>query len=212
MAVVSAMIATGDISRTLEVFRAEHGLGSVPGPELGNGLACEIVPLRPPQYVQIVFLRDVYQALGNHIGQWLMNHSMSQLPAVAIGWVIESSDLDREASRLGTPPQSQISVWPDGTKMAWRSISAFGNFGPLPIIAEFETSLEERTRFFERLARDAQHAVEPGGFSYVETGGDADRQNYWISGNAGIPVKVRPGGTSLYSVGVDIDGKEVSLP
>jgi hypothetical protein len=152
-------VAVDDIDRAAEQLRADFGLGTLAGRHVPTpGVLSAIVPLRPPQFVELITATDLSSNVAARVAE-----------AAATGdrlftWALEPVDIDAVAARLGLDP------WPGGAGPArWRIVGEIERAQPFFI--DFDLHRAERERRWRDAYRAAGHSSAPGAFTFLEVGG-----------------------------------------
>ncbi len=189
-------MAVDDIDRAAERLRADFGLGTLAGRHVPiPGVLSAIVPLQPPQFVELISATDRSSDVGARVAE-----------AAATGdrlftWAIEPVNLDAVAARLGLDPR------PGGAGPArWRIVGEVEHAHPFFI--EFNLGRAERERGWRDAYRAAGHSSVPGAFTFLEVGGREPELRSWI-GDVDLPIRFVKGEPGIRAAGIETAAGEV---
>jgi hypothetical protein len=181
--------ATRDAAATAAWLRERHGLGAVAGGfHPGQGTSNLVVPLEPPQYLELLEVVDEEAAARSSLGAALMAR-------LARGdglwsWAVLADDLDAVAARLGIEPfVGHLADAEGNVSGSWRIVAGGDD---LPFFIAYDVDPEERRARQRRRHAEAAHAAGASGFAWIEVGGDEERLRDWL-GDPTLPVRFAGG-------------------
>lgn len=177
-----------------------------------NGLANSVVPLEPPEYLEILYIHDrdafARQPEDEAKRRLLVGGGL-------LGWGVRTWDIGAVARELRVKSDADLTL-ADGSAVPWRSVEKRGSPLGFPFYIEYDASPEERmARWSQRLA-DVRHRAKPGGTQWVEVSGEKTELDAWlrparhlnvrvIAGEPGLRAAV-PIGDRLLTLSSDIPG------
>jgi hypothetical protein len=123
-------------------------------------------------------------------------------------WVLGVDDLEETARRRGLPIATGVMEMANGTRSTFQT-AGMSRY-PLPFFVAYGPDHEARLRTWQARYREAGHACEPGGFTFVEVGGGPELLDAWL-GDHGLPLRHAPGPSGISAVGIDAGGGEVVI-
>jgi hypothetical protein len=199
--------ATRDAAATAAWLREQHGLGAVAGGfHPGHGTRNLVVPLDPPQYLELLEVVDDGAAARSPIGA-----AVTARLARGEGlwtWAVLADDLDAVAARLGIEPSVGHLADADGTvRGRWRTVAAGDD---LPFFIAYDVDPEERRARQRRRHAEAAHAAGASGFAWIEVGGDEERLRDWL-GDPTLPVRYAGGPPGPRAVAIRTQDGEIVI-
>jgi Glyoxalase-like domain len=196
------IIAVADLDAAEEAFGDRYGLAVVGGGRHAAwGTANAIIPLGGA-YLELITVVEPATAAASAFGRWVA----SGRHARPIGWVVRTSALDTIARRLGLEPTHGSRTTPDGRVLRWRSAGTevAAAEPTLPFFIEWDTDVEPPGR------RPVTHPVGDVALERLVVAGDAERLMAW-TGEAALPVLVRPGTPAVLDVVLSAGGREIVI-
>ena len=207
------VLASADAAVTAAGLRATCGLGSLPGAHHeGEGSGNWIVPLLPPQYLEIFYVDDPVAAASSDDSLIRLTAAVGPGGFRLAGWAVSVDDIGSHARRLGLKPQQGTAVAADGSRTRWAllhhpdpELDAI-----LPFFVCYDDPEGLRPLLWKRRLEDVHHDCLPGGISWIECGTDRSLLESWI-GPADLPVRHIQGPAGINAVAIDTDRGEVVL-
>lgn len=207
MLVDHVVYAVKDAAATATALRRTHGLGAVEGVfHPGQGTHNWVVPLRWPQYLEIVEIVDAEAAFRSPIGRQIAARVARR--DGLLGWAAQPTDIDAVAARVGVAPSNLLIRDPDGRTTTARIV--YGGI-QLPFFVDYGADPAQRRELFEKRRVAARHEVEPSHFAWIEQGGDEVEVRAWLHEET-LPVRFAKGAPGPKSVAIATNHGEVVLP
>ncbi len=196
-AVDHILIAVPDIEAAAATMRERYGLATIlPGGSPFPGVANAVIPLGPPAYIELVSATDPSAT-----------PEAAAIDRAAAGggrlftWVIEPIDLGTVATRLA--------IQPDGEPGAgWQTLG--GVRSDRPFFIRYSRLRGDRVAGWLKRYEEIQHPAQPGGFTFLEVGGDEADVRDWV-GEIDVPLRFIGGEPRLAGVGIDSPAGEIVL-
>ena len=195
--------------RDLEVaaarFRAEFGLGSVPGGSHPDwGTANRIVPLGH-EYVELIAIVDRERAAASDIGR-AVTEAVASGRRLA-GWAVSTDDLQGVAKRLGLEVTCGSRRRPDGSTLRWElaGVAHALSTGALPFFIRWAVPPELHPG-----AAIAEHEVRPCGIASIELAAEGETVHAWL-GDHDLPLRITEGPPTLSAVAISTATGELLL-
>ena len=186
---------TRDLEETAAQLEQMCGLRFLPGGRHPGGTVNCVAPLEPPQYLELIAVEEVADAVTQTI-ETLLDEGRTLL-----GWGIAVDDIEAVAARLGCEVEAGSIKRADGSTGSWRVV---GSDDPsLPFFITYDDPEDDpglRLRQWQDRVREAGNG-DFGGFRFVEVGGDPDELRAWL-GNDDLPVRFVAGRPGLHAVGI----------
>jgi Glyoxalase-like domain len=186
-------------------IRSLFGFGSVPGGVHPGGTCNVIVPLAPPQYLELVGVADPEGNVGRRLSAFLATEG-DQLGA----WGLRVDDAEVVADRLGLDVVPGSITYADGSTGTWQYVAHPDNERELPFYIQYDNP-EERRQRREAEFEAARHDIVPGPIAWVEVGGDERELKTWL-GPDDLPVVFAGGSPGLRAVAIATEAGEVVIP
>jgi len=187
-------IGVDDLDTGAAEFRRRYGLGAVSGGVHPEGTRNRNIPLRPPQYIELVEVWHDAAPLGRLTAEKLARGER------LLGMAIEAGHIEEIANRFGIRPETGQIELPDGTTGTWSHL-AHPTETWLPFYISYATGIagrQERVARWQQRYDDAGHDRPPGAIRGVEIGGDPEVLTQWLGGGA-LPLRHVPGTPGLHS-------------
>jgi len=193
-----------DIDATARRLRDDHGLGTVPaGVHLG-GTTNLIVPLRPPQYLELLGIGDP----SKDDAAWLQ--ATLQGRDRVLWWVLAVNDLADSAARRGLPVQAGRMAMADGSDLDFHNAGMHRY--PLPFFVAYDEDPAERAARQAEQYEAAAHDRSPTAFTFVEVGDHEPVLEGWLGPDHGLSVRYAPGtGPGAHAVGIQTADGEIVI-
>jgi Glyoxalase-like domain len=196
------IIAVGDLDAAADAFRHRYGLAAVGGGRHAAwGTANAIVPLGGA-YIELITVVERAVAAASTFGRWVASGRDGR----PIGWVVRTSALDTIAARLALEPTDGSRTTPDGRVLRWRTAGteAAAAEPALPFFIEWGAEVDPPGR------TPVTHPVGEVALDRLVVAGDAERLAAW-TGDARLPVLVRPGEPAVLEVVLSAGGREIVI-
>jgi hypothetical protein len=196
------IIRVGDLDAAAQAFGERHGLAVVRGGRHAAwGTANAIVPLGGA-YLELITVVEPTIAAASTFGRWVASGRDGR----PIGWVVRTSALDTIAARLGLEPTEGSRTTPDGRLLRWRTAGteAAAAEPTLPFFIEWGADVEPPGRTL------LTHPAGDVALERLIVAGDAERLAAW-TGDAQLPVVVRPGMPAVLDVVLAAGGREIVI-
>ena len=196
-AVDHILIAVPDIEAAAATMLDRYGLRTIlPGGSPFPGVANAVIPLGPPAYIELVMATDPAAT----------PEAAAIAAAAADGgrlftWVIEPIDLATVATRLDVPPNGEPGA-------GWQTL---GGVRPdRPFFIRYGKVRGDRLAGWLTRYEEIRHPAEPGGFTFLEVGGDEAAVREWV-GEIDVPLRLVGGEPRLAGVGIDSPSGEIII-
>lgn len=193
------ILGVRDLDAAAERLRREHGLGTVAGGRHPGGTVNAVVPLEPPQYLELLAVEDPDGELGA-----LAARALGDAEERLIGWAVAPDDLGAVAERLGIEPETGTIERPDGSTGQWTMV-----FGDLSLPFFIDYGADRRAMLRERYEQ-AGHTCAPREFTFLEVGGDRQELVDWLGAEA-LPLRFAGGPRGLRAVGIASEHGEIVI-
>ena len=182
------------------------GLNAIGNGTHPMGTANSAVPLKPPQYVELLGIGDSEVARANVFGKRLVQRLKGG--DCLLGWAVRVGDIRAEGERLGRPLIPGEWHGPDGTIGRWHNILPdFKDLDDLPFFIQYEGGNSDR--------RDGGYAQaaspsQPEDIAWLEVGGDPGRMVDWL-GDDSLPLRFVPKGPGIHAVAINSPKGEIVI-
>lgn len=195
-AVDHVLIAVADLDAAAETMRDRFGLVALSGGSPFPGVTNMIIALGPPAYLELVTATDP-SATPEAAGVARLSEGGDRL----FTWVVEPEDFDGTAARIGIDPSGE----PDA---GWQTL---GGVRPdRPFFIRYSKNRERRVPGWRKRYDEVRHPARPGGFTFVEVGGDEATASDWV-GEIDVPLRFAGGEAGLVAVGIASPNGEIVL-
>ncbi len=186
-------------------LRESHGLGAISGGGHPGGTGNWLVPLDPPQYLELLYVADRNAADAELLAMDLSVHPL-------LGWALRTDDIEGVGRRLELVPRPGSVTGPDGSLLAsWRTVAdEDGSNGDLPFFIQYDDPDNRRPAWWAAKRREAGHDVEVGGFAWVEVGAEEATMRRWI-GDMDDCVRCITGAVGLRRLAISTAAGDVIL-
>jgi hypothetical protein len=157
----------------------------------GDGVANAIVPLEPPQYLELLYIHD--EAVFRARASSALIERMERGGGLE-GWALRTWDLAAIEGKLG-PERDPIDpdYFADGSQPPWRYLSKPGDPPGYPFYIEYAASPQHWLKSWRNRLREASHRVRPGGIEWIEVVGDEADLLEWIAPARHLDIRIRAG-------------------
>jgi Glyoxalase-like domain len=191
-----------------DVLREDFGLGAVPGGIHPEGTGNWLIPLAPPQYVELLYIAD-RDVVAASLDADLLSQDLSVNPL--LWWAVRTDDIDAVGRRLNIEPVEGSIERRDGAHTRWRTVAdSAPGFSSLPFFIEYEDPNARRPAEWRERYVTARHNVPIGGFVWIELGGDEASLREWL-GDASVPMHFAVGPPGLRAVSLSCPNGDVVL-
>lgn len=190
-----------DLEEAAACLEQQHGLTFLPGGRHPGGTINKVAPLEPPQYLELLAVEEVGDALTREIEALLAGGR------TLLDWGIAVDNVEVVAKRLGREIEAGSITAADGSTSSWRAVAY--DDSSLPFFVAYDGDPGVRLRRWQERVREAGNEGF-GGFTFVEVGGDPERIGAWLDG-AGLPIRFAGGRLGLRAVGIRAPEGEIVL-
>lgn len=203
------ILGVKDLKAAAATLKQSYGFTAMPGGVHPTGTANMVIPMTPPQYIELLAINDPATATKDRAASALAAEIAKGDGLV--GWAIEVSDIDAISERTGIRPVGGSIQLKDGTRGGWRlMIHPDLSLRHLPFFIAYEGDSEVRMSRWKSRFVDADHDVEPWRFSWIELSGDRHTFADWV-GDLDLPVRWSDGADKIQGVGIATSSGEVIL-
>ena len=204
MQIDHVIIAVNDLDAAAQRLRERFGLNAIGGGTLPIGTANRLVPLKPPQYLELLAIDDEAIARSNPFGRLLMQRLSSG--DCLLGWGVRVDDIIAEGTRLGRPVIPGMAV--DGAVGRWHQVFAdLDDFEKLPFLIHYKDADSFRR---EAAYAEANSPAQPGAISWLEVGDERQRMLDWL-GTDNLPLRSSMGAPGLHAIAIESPGGEIVI-
>ena len=164
--------------------------------QFGDGVANLIVPLEPPQYLEILYVQDRrrFEQTGDQA-------FLDRLRAGGgLGaWACAPRDLPAIESALGQQRDAaDPGLLADGSLPPWSTVARPGDPLGYPFYIEYGAGADERLARWRQRLEEVGHRHPPSGIRSVEvSASDPDDLNGWLAPAVDLDIRVVAGAPSL---------------
>jgi hypothetical protein len=206
MQIDHVIIAVNDLDPAAHHFRDRFGLVALPGGNHPTGTANRVIPLQPPQYIELLGVGQQELLRSHQFGERLLHRLF--LGDSILGWAVRVDDIDAEAARLGRAAIPGQWNGTDGMVSRWHNIFAdFEDFDALPFFIRYATDDAEvqQARYDE-----ADSPAHPAAITRLVVGGDREKLLSWV-GTESLPLHFIDGPPGLHAVVIDSPSGEIVI-
>lgn len=193
------IVAVPDPEPVRRLFADEWGLNLHPTDTsvFGDGIANLIVPLEPPQYLELLYIHD--EATFRARASSDLVERMGRGGGLE-GWALRTSDLAAVERQLGRERDPiDPDYYADGSQPPWRFLTKPGEPLGYPFYIEYAAPPEERLEFWRERLREVGHRLPPGGIEWVEVVDDEADLLEWIAPARHLDIRIRAGKPALHA-------------
>ncbi len=195
-AVDHILIAVSDLDAAAKAILDRFGLVALPGGSPFLGVTNMVIPLGPPAYIELVTATDP-SATPEAASIARLGADGDRL----FTWVVEPEDFDGTSRRIGIDPAGE----PDA---GWQTL---GGVRPdRPFFIRYGKNRPDRVPGWRKRFDEVRHPAQPGGFTFVEAGGDEASVSDWV-GEIDVPLRFAGGEPGLTAVGIASPNGEIVL-
>ncbi len=170
----------------------------------GNGLANLLIPLEPPQYLEILFVVD--------LPTFEQTEGAPTIDRGLIGWALRTWDM-AAVERVLDQPRDPVD--PDflvnGSLPPWSTLSRSSDPLGYPFYIEYGMSAADRLTRWKRRLVEVKHREPPAGIGRVEVSSpDVDDLRRWLAPAAHLDIRVVQGPPSVRAT-IDVGGRQLRL-
>lgn len=187
------IVAVPDLEPLRRLLRDEWGLNLHSSDPLvfGDGLANVIVPLEPPQYLELLYIHD--EATFRVRASSAFIERMERGGGLE-GWALRTWNLAAIEAKLGRERDPiDPDYFTDGSQPPWRYLSKPGEPLGYPFYIEYAALREHRLKSWRERLREVSHRVRPGGIEWIEVVGDEADLLEWIAPAQHLDIRIRAG-------------------
>jgi hypothetical protein len=207
MQIDHVIIAVNDLDTAAQRLRERFGLNAGGGGTHPMGTANLGIPLKPPQYLELLAIGDKEIASANPFGKLVMEKLAGG--DCLLGWAVSAEDIEAQGERLNrrvVPGEIRL---PDGNVGRWQNVFAgIDEFEALPFFIRYQGDNTDR-RLDERYAKSNSPA-RPGAIAWLEVGGDRQRLLDWL-GTDTLPLRFVDGSPGLHAVAIESPNGEIVI-
>jgi hypothetical protein len=197
------IIGVRDLEDAALRFETSYGLRSLPGGRHPGGTANRIVPLAPPEYIELLAVAEA----GSEADLWL-SPLLTEGDRI-VGWALQVADIESVGLRLGRAPSPGSITHDDGTTGHWRFV---GGMSPnRPFFIAYDGDMAHRSARQRANYERANHPSRPGGVEWIEVGGDESRLRRWIGMDQLPGMRFVGGEPGVRSIGVSAPTGELVI-
>jgi Glyoxalase-like domain len=193
------VIGVSDPNAAATTFRARFGLGVVPGGMHPGGTGNWLIPLEPPQYLELLYIADpTVLAAGPSAGLLAVDLTANPLLAFAL----RTDDIAAIGRRLNIEPVPGGATGVDGSSSRWRVLShGSARLSSRPFFIEYDDPFVLRPQAWRDRYTVARHSQEIARIAWVEVGGDEVETREWVGDNT-LPIRFASGPPGLRAVAI----------
>ena len=201
------ILAVPDPEPVRRLLAEDWGLEVDPkGVAFEMGLANVVVPLEPPEYLEILYIQDAeaYERQPD-------DEAKRRLLAGGglLGWGLRTGDIEAVARELGVALDEDTNL-ADGSRAPWRTIEKPGSPLGFPFYIQYDAPPSDRIATWTERLSAANHRSQPAGVEWVEVTGDEAELEAWLRPADHLDVRIRQGEPSMRA-GVTVDGRLLTL-
>jgi hypothetical protein len=181
------MFATHDPERLRTELAEEWGLYVHPDfTDFGDGVSSLVVPLQPPQYLELLYVRD--EVAFADTDDAVFDETLGAGGGL-VGVVLRTWELAAVSEVLRQP----LTTGPGVDESApWRLVSNPGT-GRYPDYIQYSASPRRLIDSWRQRLNDVAHRVEPGGIVWAEVSGAVADLTAWLAPAQHLDIRVRDG-------------------
>ena len=200
------ILAVPDPEPVRRQLAEDWGLGVKKGIAFEMGLANVVVPLEPPEYLELLYVHDA-DAYARQPDDEMKRRLLAG--GGLLGWGLRTDDIEAVARELGVALDEDMNL-ADGSRAPWRTIEKPGSPLGFPFYIQYDASPQDRMATWTERLIAANHRSPPGGTEWVEVTGDAAELEEWLRPARHLDVRVRQGQPGMRA-GVTVDGRLLTL-
>ncbi|MEO6196949.1 MAG: VOC family protein [Dehalococcoidia bacterium] len=206
MQIDHVIIAVNDLDDAAHHFRDRFGLIALPGGTHPMGTANRAIPLKAPQYIELLGVNQQELLRSHQFGDLLL-HRLSQGDGL-LTWAVRVDDIDAEAARLQRPAIPGKWEGPDGQVSRWHNVFPdFDDFDSLPFFIRYaHEDPDHRQADYDTAGSPAM----PGAISRLVMGGDPKRMTAWL-GSDSLPLHFIDALAGLHAVVIESPSGEIVI-
>lgn len=188
------ILAVPDAEPVRRALSDGWGLEVAPeGHAFQDGLANLLVPLEPPEYLELLYIHDA-EAYARQPDDEAKRRLLAG--GGLLGWGLRTWDIEAVARELGVELEADMTL-ADGSRAPWRSVERPGSPLGFPFYIQYDASPHERMSGWTQRLRAAGHRSQPGGTEWVELTGDESELEEWLRPARHLDVRIGPGQPSM---------------
>jgi len=159
------ILAVPDPEPVRRLLAEDWGLEVAPkGIAFEMGLANVVVPLEPPEYLEILYIQDA-EAYDRQPDDAEKRRLLAG--GGLLGWGLRSGDIEAVARDLGVALDEDMNL-ADGSRAPWRTIDKPGSPRAFPFYIQYDAPPRDRMATWRERLSAANHRSPPGGTEWVE--------------------------------------------
>ena len=164
--------------------------------QFGDGVANLIVPVEPPQYLEILYVHD--QARFEHSGDVAFLDRLRAGGGLG-AWALRTWDLPAVEMALGRERDPvDAALLADGSVPPWSTVSKPGDPMGYPFYIQYGAGADERLARWRQRLMEVAHRYEPSGIRSMEiSASDPDDLERWLVPATNLDIRVIAGPPSL---------------
>lgn len=172
-----------------------------------NGLGSLVVPLEPPQYLELLYIHDAAAYARQPDDDGAKRRVLAG--GGLLGWGLRTWDIEAVARELGVELDADMTL-ADGSRAPWRTVEKPGSPLGFPFYIQYDATPQERMAKWAQRLRAAGHRSQPGGTAWVEVSGDVSELEAWLRPARHLDVRILQGEPRLRAA-VGLQGRLLTL-
>jgi len=206
MQIDHVIIASKDLDATAQNLRSKFGLVALPGGTHPTGTANRVIPLKPPQYIDLLGIGQQELLRSHQFGDRLL-HALQQGDSL-FGWAVTPDDILAESARLDRPLVPGRREGKDGEVGHWHNIFPdIEDFERLPFFIKYASADSARQ---QAAYTEANSPAQPGAISWLEVGDDGDGLTAWLGPNS-LPLRFNTDPPGFYALAIESSSGEIVI-
>jgi hypothetical protein len=207
MQIDHVVIAVNDLDAAASKLRELHGLIALSGGTHPTGTENRVIPLKPPQYIELLGVGQEELLRSHQFGERLL-YTLARGDSL-LTFAVRADDISAVSVRLSSPVFPGEWHGPDGAVGRWRNVfPEISEFDSLPFFIQYDETDAARR---EAAYATASSPAEPGAIARIQVRTDRSRLLEWVGDDSLPLVFADSGPTGIQAVAIESSTGEIII-